>query len=103
MIVDGYGPKKVKPISLDELEKYLWGAAVLLRGQIDATSYKEYIFPLVFFKRVCDVYDEAYNDAMILSDGDSEYAKADADHLHHGIRFSGTGDRHGHSDARGLS
>lgn len=79
MIVDGYGPKKVKPISLDELEKYLWGAAVLLRGQIDATSYKEYIFPLVFFKRVCDVYDEAYNDAMILSDGDSEYAKADAD------------------------
>ena len=52
MIVDGYEPKKVKPISLDELEKYLWGAAVLLRGQIDATSYKEYIFPLVFFKRI---------------------------------------------------
>lgn len=44
MIVAGYEPKKVKPISLDELEKYLWGAAVLLRGQIDATSYKEYIF-----------------------------------------------------------
>lgn len=79
MIVDGYEPKKVKPISLDELEKYLWGAAVLLRGQIDATSYKEYIFPLVFFKRVCDVYDEAYTDAMILSDGDAEFARADAD------------------------
>ena len=79
MIVDGYEPKKVKPISLDELEKYLWGAAVLLRGQIDATSYKEYIFPLVFFKRICDVYDEAYKDAMILSDGDAEFARADAD------------------------
>lgn len=79
MIVDGYEPKKVKPISLDELEKYLWGAAVLLRGQIDATSYKEYIFPLVFFKRICDVYDEAYKDAMILSDGDVEFARADAD------------------------
>ena len=52
MIVAGYGPKEVKPISLDELEKYLWGAAVLLRGQIDATSYKENIFPLVFFKRI---------------------------------------------------
>ena len=58
MIVDGYKPKEVKPISLEELEKYLWGAAVLLRGQIDATSYKEYIFPLVFFKRLCDVYEE---------------------------------------------
>ena len=78
MIVDGYEPKKVKPISLDELEKYLWGAAVLLRGQIDATSYKEYIFPLVFFKRLCDVFDEAYGEAMILSDGDDEYARLDA-------------------------
>ena len=78
MIVDGYGPKEVKPISLDELEKYLWGAAVLLRGQIDATSYKEYIFPLVFFKRLCDVFDEAYGEAMILSDGDDEYARLDA-------------------------
>ena len=79
MIVAGYGPKEVKPISLDELEKYLWGAAVLLRGQIDATSYKEYIFPLVFFKRLCDVFDEAYGEAMILSDGDDEYARLDAE------------------------
>ena len=79
MIVDGYEPKKVKPISLDELEKYLWGAAVLLRGQIDATSYKEYIFPLVFFKRLCDVFDEAFGEAMILSDGDDEYARLDAE------------------------
>ena len=79
MIVDGYKPKEVKPISLEELEKYLWGAAVLLRGQIDATSYKEYIFPLVFFKRLCDVYDEAYSEAMILSDGDDDYAQLDAE------------------------
>ena len=73
------GAKEVKPISLDELEKYLWGAAVLLRGQIDATSYKEYIFPLVFFKRLCDVFDEAYGEAMVLSDGDAEFARADAE------------------------
>ena len=79
MTVDGYGPKEVKPISLDELEKYLWGAAVLLRGQIDTTSYKEYIFPLVFFKRLCDVFDEAYGEAMVLSDGDDEYARLDAE------------------------
>ena len=50
-----------KQISLDELEKYLWGAAVDLRGQIDASAYKDYIFPLVFFKRICDVRDEEFN------------------------------------------
>ena len=49
-----------KQISLDELEKYLWQAAVDLRGQIDAAAYKDYIFPLVFFKRICDVRDEEY-------------------------------------------
>ena len=43
-----------------ELEKYLWGAATQLRGTIDAGDYKQYIFPLLFFKRICDVYDEEF-------------------------------------------
>lgn len=47
-------------ITIEELESYLWGAAVDLRGQIDAAAYKEYIFPLVFLKRISDVYDEEY-------------------------------------------
>ena len=67
---------KIKSITLDQLESYLWGAAVLLRGQIDATGYKEYIFPLLFFKRICDVYDEEYNKALEESGGDEEYARA---------------------------
>lgn len=45
-------------IGLDELESYLWNSAVLLRTNIDAGAYKQYIFPLLFFKRICDVYDE---------------------------------------------
>lgn len=45
-------------ISLEELESYLWNSAVLLRTNIDAGAYKQYIFPLMFFKRICDVYDE---------------------------------------------
>lgn len=45
-------------IPLQELENYLWQSAVLLRSNIDAGSYKQYIFPLLFFKRICDVYDE---------------------------------------------
>ena len=57
-----------------ELEKYLWGAATALRGTIDAGDYKQYIFPLLFFKRICDVYDEEYQQALEESDGDLEYA-----------------------------
>lgn len=59
-------------ITLDQLEKYLWGAAVDLRGQIDASAYKDYIFPLVFFKRICDVHDEEYN--KYVEAGGTEYA-----------------------------
>ncbi|GAB2493937.1 class I SAM-dependent DNA methyltransferase [Promicromonospora xylanilytica] len=47
-------------ITQKELESYLWGAAVLLRGLIDAGDYKSYIFPLVFLKRTSDVYDEEH-------------------------------------------
>lgn len=39
-------------LSQKELESYLWGAATLLRGLIDASDYKQYIFPLLFFKRL---------------------------------------------------
>lgn len=63
-----------KQITLDELERYLWQAAVDLRGQIDATAYKDYIFPLVFFKRICDVRDEEYQ--KYVDDGGEEYAES---------------------------
>lgn len=64
-----------------QLEKYLWGAAKVLRGTIDAGDYKQYIFPLLFFKRICDVYDEEFEKALEESDGDMEYA-AFAEHHH---------------------
>lgn len=57
-----------------QLEKYLWGAATALRGTIDAGDYKQYIFPLLFFKRICDVYDEEFQQALADSDGDLEFA-----------------------------
>lgn len=63
-----------------ELESYLWGAATYLRGFIDAGDYKQYIFPLLFYKRICDVYDEEYEDALAESDGDLEYASFDENH-----------------------
>lgn len=62
-------------MTLDELKSSLWGAAVLLRGKINATGYKEYIFPLVFFKRISDVHEEEYKKALELADGDEDFAR----------------------------
>ncbi|MBT0080870.1 type I restriction-modification system subunit M [Vibrio alginolyticus] len=57
-----------------KLEDLLWGSAEFLRGQIDASDYKQYVFPLLFFKRLSDVYLEEYNEALELHEGDAEYA-----------------------------
>ena len=59
------------------LETYLWGAANLLRGLIDAGDYKQYVFPLLFFKRLSDVWDEDYRIAFDET-SDQEYARATA-------------------------
>lgn len=67
------------PISLDELKTFLWGAATRLRGQIDAAGYKEYIFPLLFFKRISDVYDEQFEG--FVREGGAEYAGMQAEEL----------------------
>jgi type I restriction enzyme M protein len=61
-------------LTQSELEGYLWGAATVLRGTIDAGDYKQFIFPLLFFKRISDVWDEEYQRALDESDGDVDYA-----------------------------
>src|SRR4051812_4647330 len=61
-------------ITQAQLESYLWGAAVLMRGYIDAGDYKQFIFPLLFYKRLCDVYDEEFQQALNDSGGDLEFA-----------------------------
>lgn len=61
-------------LSLSQLEQYLSKAAWILKGPVDASDFKVYIFPLLFFKRLSDVYDEEYKSALEESDGDDEYA-----------------------------
>jgi type I restriction enzyme M protein len=65
-------------ISQSALESYLWGAATILRGLVDAGDYKQFVFPLLFYKRLSDVWDEDYSDAMHESEGDTAYAQATA-------------------------
>lgn len=66
-------------ITLEELKSFLWSAATHLRGQIDAAGYKEYIFPLLFFKRISDVYDEQFDG--FVCEGGVEYAGMQVEEL----------------------
>lgn len=61
-------------LTLSQLEQYLSKAAWILKGPVDAADFKVYLFPLLFFKRISDVYDEEYREALEESDGDKEYA-----------------------------
>lgn len=63
-----------------ELEAYLWGAANILRGLIDAADFKQYIFPLLFFKRISDLWDEEYQQALQESGDDFDYAEFKENH-----------------------
>ena len=64
-------------LPLQELEAYLWGAATILRGLVEAGDYKQYVFPLLFYKRLSDVWDEEYAAALAETD-DADYARATA-------------------------
>ena len=63
-------------LDLKDLETHLWEAAHIITGPIDASDYKTYIFPILFFKRICDVYDEELEKAIKETGGDAEMAKA---------------------------
>lgn len=67
-------------ITIDELKSYLWNSAVLLRTHIDAGAYKQYIFPLLFFKRICDVFDEECEEILKEYDGDEEALEWEENH-----------------------
>ena len=82
-----YRPKDIKTImdkmgsklTLQQLEQFLWKSADILRGKIDSSDYKKYIFGLLFYKRISDVWDEEYQKVMD-EFNDKSLAKADYNH-----------------------
>ena len=66
-------------LSQQKLESYLWGCAEYLRNKIDAGDYKVYIFPMLFYKRVSDVYDEEY-ESLLQETNDEKFAKNPINH-----------------------
>lgn len=63
-----------------QLFNHLFEACNILRGPINQDEYKSYVTPILFFKRISDVYDEEYAEALEFSGGDVEYAEAEEMH-----------------------
>lgn len=62
-------------LTLSQLEQHLAEAAWILKGPVDAADFKVYVFPLLFFKRLSDVYDDERKKALEESGGDESYAE----------------------------
>jgi len=96
-------PGQVAPLTLSELEQYLAAAADLLRGSIDQADFKAYIFPLMFFKRISDVYLEEFAQALDESGGDHESAAFAENHRFAIPAGSPWGDVRDHTENMGTA
>lgn len=75
--------KNTKPEEIgtsSELYNFLYEACNIIRGPISQDSFKEYITPLLYFKRISDVYDEETEAALEESGGDAEFASFPEQH-----------------------
>ncbi len=66
------------PLTTSELDSRLWRAADILRGQIDSSDYKNYIFSMLFLKRLSDRFQEEVEKA-VASGVSREVAERDPD------------------------
>lgn len=64
-----------------DLYTFLFEACNILRGPVSQDNFKDYLTPLLYYKRLSDVYDEETEEALQLSGGDAEFASLPEQHL----------------------
>jgi type I restriction enzyme M protein len=76
------GTPESEHLTISQLETWLWDAACAIRGAQDAPKFKDFILPLLFFKRLSDAFDDRFAD-QVATFGDAELAQAvvEQDHL----------------------
>ena len=76
-----FSPPDEEQLDISTLETWLWDAACVIRGATDAPKFKDFILPLIFYKRLSDVFDDEFA-KQIEEFGDEEAAREiiDADH-----------------------
>ncbi|MHA1205340.1 MAG: N-6 DNA methylase [Candidatus Heimdallarchaeaceae archaeon] len=78
--------KEVKKLDISSLEQWLWDAACVIRGEVDAPKYKDYILPLIFLKRISDVYEDEIEE-LAKEFGSKEVAEEIAKEDHNVVSF----------------
>src|SRR5437867_10489299 len=79
VVADRLQPMPGGKLDVSSLENWLWDAACIIRGPVDAPKFKDYILPLVFLKRLSDVFDDEVG--LLAEDLGTEAQKlVEADH-----------------------
>jgi type I restriction enzyme M protein len=73
-------------LDLSALESWLWEAACIIRGPLDAPKFKDYILPLIFLKRLSDVFDDEFSH-LAREFGDRKTAEKLVEQDHRLVRF----------------
>ena len=74
-------PNAAEHLDVSTLEQWLWDAACEIRGATDAPKFKDFILPLVFFKRLSDVFDDEFAAYVTQYEGkEIAWAVIEADH-----------------------
>lgn len=72
--------KSIRMLGDQNLYNFLFEACNILRGPVSQDNFKDYITPILYFKRISDVYDEETQAALDESGGDKEYASLPEQH-----------------------
>ncbi|MFN7947011.1 MAG: class I SAM-dependent DNA methyltransferase [Blastocatellia bacterium] len=83
-----FAPASEEHLDISALETWLWDAACAIRGATDAPKFKDFILPLVFYKRLSDVFDDEFA-AQVAAYGDEAVAREVIEEDHRDALASG--------------